>query len=483
MNVRKALYKIPKSKRESEVSSIGKELDESTAALGEETERVSAFKELRNLNYNAKLLLIITFFQSLGRGIWGGNLLSAYIFYLGNESNELLGLTSAVGGLAMTLFVLPSGFLSDRFRRDYVIKAASVVGFFAILMVYLSSDILGIFMALVIWGAFQGLWRPSTDALFADSIESGKRSKIYTYRHIIRQIGMAAGPFLNVALFLILGDTWELAVLRNVILMGLLLSTLGLTTMWFVDDDRSLGAKSEAIGQNSRDKSSDLEEISTLTNGSWKKPVSILLTCNLIIGMGAGMTIRFFPIFFIEVYDWLPIAVNFVMGIVALATATTSFYAQRASQKRGYGRVWMIFIVQGLAILCLITLVSYPPVWILVPVFVARGSLMNASQPLSRSILMDQTPSKYRGVINSGQAMAWGLFWNMSAAVGGFLIGFGGYQLVFIITAGVYIVGTLPILLLLPYVPRETGEKARRRATKDFPALETPSSSPLSRMP
>ncbi|MHA2371243.1 MAG: hypothetical protein ACXADX_20705, partial [Candidatus Hodarchaeales archaeon] len=150
MNVRKALYKIPKSKRESEVSSIGKELDESTAALGEETERVSAFKELRNLNYNAKLLLIITFFQSLGRGIWGGNLLSAYIFYLGNESNELLGLTSAVGGLAMTLFVLPSGFLSDRFRRDYVIKAASVVGFFAILMVYLSSDILGIFMALVI---------------------------------------------------------------------------------------------------------------------------------------------------------------------------------------------------------------------------------------------------------------------------------------------------------------------------------------------
>jgi MFS family permease len=445
-----------------EASSIGKVSDEPASVQSDDIRDNSLVREFSNLNHNAKVLLIITFFQSLGRGIWGGNLLSAYIFFLGDESVELLGLTAAAGGLAMTLFVLPSGWLSDRFRRDYVIRVASIIGFLAVIMVFFATDILGIFVALVIWGAFQGMWRPSTDALFADSVESGRRSRIYTWRHIIRQIGMSTGPFLNVGLFLILGDTWELGVLRTVILTGLILSVVGLLVMWFVNDEKGLGAKSEAVeplSSNHDQASKTATSPDPTSNGSWKKPVLILLICNLIIGMGAGMTIRFFPIFFYEIYDWLPIAVQLIMGLVGLATATTSFWAQRFSQKHGIGRVWMIFIVQGLAILCLITLISYPPVLILVPIFIARGSLMNASQPLSRSILMDHTPRRHRGVISSASAISWGLFWNMSAALGGFLIGIGGYRLVFAITAGVYIVGTLPILLLIPYVPREQEEK------------------------
>ncbi|MFQ5977970.1 MAG: MFS transporter [Candidatus Heimdallarchaeota archaeon] len=436
--------------------------DEPANVQSDELRDTSLVREFSNLNHNAKVLLVITFFQSLGRGIWGGNLLSAYIFFLGDESVELLGLTAAAGGLAMTLFVLPSGWLSDRFRRDYVIRVASIIGLFAVIMVFFATDILGIFVALVIWGAFQGMWRPSTDALFADSVESGRRSRIYTWRHMIRQIGMSTGPFLNVGLFLVLGDTWELGVLRTVILTGLILSVVGLLFMWWVNDEKGLGAKSEAVEplSNNHDRASKtVSEPDSTSNGSWKKPVLILLICNLIIGMGAGMTIRFFPIFFYEVYDWLPIAVQLIMGLVGLATATTSFWAQRFSQKHGIGRVWMIFIVQGLAILCLIALIFYPPVLILIPIFIARGSLMNASQPLSRSILMDHTPRRHRGVISSASAISWGLFWNMSAALGGFLIGIGGYRLVFAITAGVYVIGTLPILLLIPYVPREQEEK------------------------
>ncbi len=81
---------------------------------------------------------------------------------------------------------------------------------------------------------------------------------------------------------------------------------------------------------------------------------------------------------------------------------------------------------------------------------------MNASQPLSRSILMDVVPKSHRGKVNSFEALAWGLFWNMSAAIGGFLIGDGNnFRLCFLITASVYVVGTLPILLLIPLVAKE----------------------------
>ena len=81
---------------------------------------------------------------------------------------------------------------------------------------------------------------------------------------------------------------------------------------------------------------------------------------------------------------------------------------------------------------------------------------MNASQPLSRSILMDVVPKNHRGKVNSLEALAWGLFWNVSAVVGGFLIGpTNNFRLNFIVTMGIYIFGTLPIILLFRSVAQE----------------------------
>ena len=91
---------------------------------------------------------------------------------------------------------------------------------------------------------------------------------------------------------------------------------------------------------------------------------------------------------------------------------------------------------------------------------------MNASQPLSRSILMDVVPKRHRGGVNALQALAWGLFWNASAALGGFLIGpTNNFQLCFIITGAVYVLGTLPILVLIPLVSRERKSQKAQSVT------------------
>jgi MFS family permease len=117
----------------------------------------------------------------------------------------------------------------------------------------------------------------------------------------------------------------------------------------------------------------------------------------------------------------------------------------------------MIFVFQSIAIACLLIIATYPPIWLLVIVFITRGATMNASQPLSRSILMDTVPKKHRGKVNSMEAIAWGLFWNISAAIGGFLIGpDNNFRLCYLVTSGLYVFGTLLILLLIPLVKRET---------------------------
>ncbi|MCK5369275.1 MAG: MFS transporter, partial [Cyclobacteriaceae bacterium] len=330
------------------------------------------------MNINVKLVFNFTFFQGFGRGIWLGNVLTAFIFFIANESTELLGYTSAAMGLAMSLVVFPAGILSDKFRRDILLKIAFFIGLIGLIITALANTLFGIIIALVFWGIFQGLIRPSVESLFADSIKSGMRSKLYSWLHVVRQISMSVGPFINIVLFYFLGDTWDLTVLKTVMYVGLVISAVSLIPLLLMNDDKSMGEASDTIYSEEETENNGVKSAS-------KFIPTVLISSNLIIGTGAGMTIRFFTPFFIEEYDLSPIPVNFILGLTFVFTGLSSLWAQKSSMKKG--RVKMIIMVQSIATLCLFLIAFYPPIIILAILYIVRGSLMNASQPLSRSIL------------------------------------------------------------------------------------------------
>ncbi|MHA1475959.1 MAG: MFS transporter [Promethearchaeota archaeon] len=435
--------------------------------------KINSFK---SLNHNVKLILLFTFTQSIGRSIWMGNVLSTFIYLISDSSSEMLGLAAGATGITMTIVVFPSGYFADKIRRDWMLRIAAIFGLIGIGFLFFANTITMIFIALIIWGLYQGITRPSLEAIFADSVQSGTRSYIYSWRQLIGQIGMALGPFLNIILFLFLGDVWELNILKLVMGFGLIFSFGSLIMMFFFNDQKSLGASSDSIpiknelndtsNQDNELNDSLLKKYSesyTKSNSEIKtkfKFISvknipfILVGCNIIIGLGAGMTVKFFTIFFMEIYSMSPIMVQAIIGLTSMVTGFSGLIAQHYSKKKG--RPQMIFIVQGIATICLVIIATYPPIWVLIIVFITRGSLMNASQPLSRSILMDFVPKKKRGKWNSLEALAWGLFWNMSAVFGGYLIGpTNNFRLNFLVTAGIYVLGTIPIILLFGIVSKE----------------------------
>jgi len=415
-------------------------------------------KRARNLNSNVRLAFIFTILQSLGRGIWMGNIFSLYIILfveegagiLGLSGNALLGMSAGVSGIAMTAIVFPAGILADKRQRQFMLRIAGFVGIFAMMFLASANTISLIFLAMLLWGAFQGITRPAFESIVADSLRTGKRSGIYAKIHLVRQIGMASGPFLNVLLFLFLGDKWDIATLKPVMLVGIGVSLASCISLFFFKDERSMGLESESIYHTETGEQKDTsKEASKIT----KRIPILLVTSNIIIGMGAGMSIKFFPVFFRSIYELQPISVQLIMGVTAIFTGLFGVLAQKFSLKKGRGE--MIFAVQFAATICLIVIGFYPALFLLIPLFVLRGSLMNAAQPLSRSILMDVVPKKHRGKWNSAETIAWGLFWNASAVIGGFIIGENNFQLCFFITAGVYLVGTIPILMLIPLVHKE----------------------------
>ncbi|MFW9924219.1 MAG: MFS transporter [Candidatus Thorarchaeota archaeon] len=442
--------------------------------MTEQNHQNGSFKEvIKSMNYNVKLTFAFYTSSSIGRGIWMGNVLSLFIIllmgddlFLGFGGNEILGLTSAASGITMTLFVFPAGYLADKFRRDIILKSATSLGLAALVFVSLVGsnfltfelNIIFIFISMLLWGFFNALVRPSLEAIFADSVESGYRSKIYSWGHMIQQFSMALGPFLNIALFYIFGNEWTVKIMRSVMFVGLVISLASIIILFFFRDEKSLGEVSEAIRDEVTEvvvEASAKSRVLNLTSEKAAKMIPFLLVAsNVIIGIGAGMTIKFFPVFFKEIYVLNPVAIQVIMGFTSLLTGILGIIAQKFSLKQG--RVQMIYWVQFIATACLVVLAIYPPLWVLVPIFIARGSFMNAAQPLSRSILMDIIPKKNRGRWNSVEAIAWGLFWNMSAVIGGFLVGDNNnFNLCFTITAFVYILGMIPIIIMMPMVGKE----------------------------
>ena len=406
------------------------------------------------LNRNVKLIFLFVILQSFGRGIWAGNVLSTYIFYLAGESYSTLGLISSATGLTMTLVVFPAGHFADKFGRSNILKISAFFGINSLLILALGKTINSVIVSLIFWGLFLGFSRPSMEALFADSVPSRARSGIYAWRHFAQNVSMAAGPFTNVALFMIFGNEWQLPILKSVMYFGLAISGISILIIFLMNDKYSLGKDSEAVETPELINNNENHHLPiNLPKKSMYVPF-ILLISNLIIGIGAGMTVKYFPLFFIKIYYLKPISVQLIMGTTSIFTGFSGPLAQKFSIRKG--RAQLIFIVQTLAVICLFIIATYPPLVVLIPLFIARGSLMNASQPLSRSIIMDLIPKKYRGKWNSIEAIAWGLFWNISAAVGGFLIGPNdNFRLVFLVTASVYSIGTLLVLLIFPLVPSE----------------------------
>jgi len=415
-------------------------------------------KNFKELNKNVKLSFLFEALQSFGRGIWMGNIFSLYVVLFvesskgvwGYTANELLGITAGVSGIAMTAIVFPAGFMADKYPRQIMLRVAAIVGIIAMIVLAVSNSIILILVAMLLWGAFQGLARPAFESILADSLTSGNRSGIYARIHLVRQIAMASGPFLNVILFFLLGDKWDISILKSVMLIGIIISLISTFTLFLFRDDRSMGHESESLYHK---KHEDEEENLKLTKKAKRIPI-LLVTSDILVGMGAGMSIKFFPVFFRSIYQMQPISVQLIMGITAIFTGVIGILIQKFSLKKG--RAEMMFAVKFLSTLCLIAIGFYPAVILLIPLFIMRGSLMNAAHPLSRSILMDVIPKKHRGKWNSVETVAWGLFWNASAVVGGFLIGDNNFQRCFFITAGIYVIGTIPILMLIPLVHKET---------------------------
>ena len=369
---------------------------------------VSLFREFQNYNKNVKLAMISSIFVMSSNGLLISAIFSIFVKGIGG-SNLIVGYVSFFGGLVLLIGIFPAGILADRFSRKISLRIGLLFTFFGFFFFYLSNSLFDIYISFGIFNLGNAFIRPSRDAMIADSVVNNKREKIYGQLFSLQSISNGLGPLIAVFLFLVIGDNWQINTMKQVLFVGLFGLLIGIIIMFFMDDKYSLGSESEStINNNHND--------DNITNIYQNKKFKILqfikennftlfiVFLGLIISIGAGMSVRFFPIFFKDYYNLPPTIVNFIYFLVALLTGLMAIIVTKYVNT--VGKIESIISVQLIAIISLFIIALIPPLSILIPIFLIRGSFMNASQPVKNAMIMDLVPKRNRGIFQSLQVLS-----------------------------------------------------------------------------
>lgn len=390
-------------------------------------------------------------------GLLMSTIFSIFVKEIGG-TDVVLGLVSFFGGLVLLVVLIPAGFITDKFNRKYSLRVGVLFTFIGFILFYLSNNIFDIFIAYGIINIGNGFIRPSRGALIADSVVTNRREKIYSQLFFLQMASNALGPLFAVGMFLLIGNNWALGTMKQVIFLGVIAMAIGAIIISFMDDKYSLGMESESEnaqkGVNVNDEVSGIRQKTGQFVRENHIPLFIVLL-GLIIGIGAGMTVRFFPVFFKEIYNLSPAVLNFMYFLNFVLTGLIGLIAVKSVKY--IGKIESIILVQLIAILCLVIIAMIPPLIIVIPIFLFRGAFMNSSQPIKNAIVMDVVKKKNRGIYQSLETLSQNFFWSLSAGVGGFLLEYYNFSILYITTAIIYVFGTIPFLLLRKRITNNYG--------------------------
>jgi len=182
----------------------------------------------------------------------------------------------------------------------------------------------------------------------------------------------------------------------------------------------------------------------------------LIAIADVTAGFASGMSIRYFPIFFLENLDLSPV------WLQSLFLCTTLFQglilgkvAEIIGTKIGRVQAAALFKWSGILsyILLIVAYKCHFDKLLICTLFVLRTSFMNSTGALTKSVLMDHVPSNERAkwsIVESLNAFSW----SGSAFIGGVLVKKEGILFNFYVTIALQTAATLPLVCLFKRVKK-----------------------------
>eukprot|EP00401_Gymnodinium_catenatum_P027004 CAMPEP_0117500616 /NCGR_PEP_ID=MMETSP0784-20121206/22866_1 /TAXON_ID=39447 /ORGANISM="" /LENGTH=467 /DNA_ID=CAMNT_0005295827 /DNA_START=28 /DNA_END=1432 /DNA_ORIENTATION=- len=381
-----------------------------------------------------------------------GPLFDVYLFQLGggeHSGNKIVGTVESVSGLVALGLALPVGVIVDTWNRVRLMRIAAVVGLLSSAMgcyAIASSSINAWYVTMVLTGVYAELGNSVCYALFADSLRSEDRQRATENMGMISNISMSVGPALTLVATVFIGDRWSQGNLEKVLMAGMaVLNPLACMSMFLFTK-----APFEQTGDEGEDEadSSPADGAAGAPRRGAKAVPYIIAFSDLLTCIGAGMTIKYFNLYWKNDWSMSPAQVLAISAVQPLSVAAFIKILQKPSQMCGRAQASLFQRRSCVRGAC----GGEEPAFALVAYFI-RSGMANAVYPLNKSIMFDFTPSNQRGRWNAIETLS-GSVWSGSAFIGGIMADRYDYRFTFLVTAGIYLVGCGAYAPLLCIVPR-----------------------------
>mmetsp|Transcript_50498 Transcript_50498/g.117883 ORF Transcript_50498/g.117883 Transcript_50498/m.117883 type:complete len:468 (+) Transcript_50498:72-1475(+) len=427
---------------------------------------------------NVALSLMLAVLGALSATIAHGQIFSAFIYELFGD-NKSVGYIESASGLMSFLSALPVGFAVDSVSRTRLLRFSSYLGLFAAVLgaaaVALGPSAaydpitgthqtpgaffkITLLVSLGLWGVFTNMWTSASAALFADSVPDGvTRRELYALKSTLTLATLSAGPLIALGCTTAFGNHWNLQHMVWMILPGFaVVFPMCLLTSAFEEV-----ALPTSNPQQDQDALKAQEPRRTRRNqmqqpGAWAVPY-LLMAGEIITAIGAGMTVKFFGLWFKNDHNFSPAALSALQAATPLAIMAAVQGLQLAAKACPYGPVPAVLAAWIGSIITLLAMAQVKDVRVLTALHLLRAALANCKEPIAKAILADFIPSERRGRWNAAHSVS-SVTWTGSAALGGILCDRYGYGRTFILTSGLYVAAALCWVPLMYWVRGEPGE-------------------------
>lgn len=323
-----------------------------------------------------------------------------------------------------------AGLFTDRHSRKRVIVISSLISFVCVAIQYLTLESLALISSAVlvgISGAFsQVAWSPYITDLSTDE----ERAHLFGFSQGMALLavfagnlfgGFLPGTFSN--LFNVLPDS--IAAYRWTLLVTLIPSAIALLLIFFMSADKPTPSLPRIGFKN-------------VVNWGFISKYAVTVTT---VGMGAGVIVMFFNLFFQYQFSASASLIGIIFGINTIVLALGNFLAPALSDR--FGKVKTVVITEALSIPFLLMIGLANTLSIAVIGYVSRTTLMNMAGPVSNAFFMESLTKEERatavGVVRTGDSLVRGI----GANIGGWFLAMGMYQTPYFVVAGLYVLSVI----------------------------------------
>jgi MFS family permease len=379
---------------------------------------------MTGLGLNVKLFLLRTFLAGVYSGITG-IIFNLYILEIGFNPGSL-GLILSITLLASSIFPIPAGILCDMLGKRKTLLISSVLYTASLFPIFLSNSLSVLLLFSFLGGVFGSISAVCLTPFLMESKNKNDTSiRVFSINSSISWtasvIGCAIGGTLPL-IFMKFNLSHGIGNYRLTLVASSLLMVAACIIVLFM--------KNDDVPKNTYKQKKKLK-----ISGNAMKFTAI----SVIMGLGSGMIIPYFNIYFTKVLNVNIMNTGLIFAIADIFIVIGFISMPFISSKIGKLKATVVTELASIPFLIILALTT--DLMVASSAYVLRMLLMNVSGPASTSIQMELLEPEERGfavgLISTGSSLAIAI----STYIGGYLISSGDYGMAYGITSIAYASG------------------------------------------